>query len=401
MKLLKGVNIIAISGIRRGGKSVIGLQVIKELIENEKVDPRDTLIVKLDDERLTQVDYDTLLRIINLYETDVRKSNYFYALIDEVQEVEGWEKIVRGLAEKGNKIIVTGSSAKLLSSEYTTLLSGRHVEVRVFTLDLKEMLTFKNVKLRNRVDEIKYSEEINRSLEELMNFGGFPDVILHEDIADELLSSYFETIILKDVIGRYKIRDESKLRKIAKFYITSSGSRVTYSNVARFLKLPVKTVERYSEYLEKVFLIFFLRNFSFSLKGTEVGPRKVYVSDNGFLKIFSVKISRGRLFETLIAQHLFEYSLHNKVDLFYWHEKEKIDFVLQREDKIQPIQIAYEIENEETLEREINAINKFREKVKEIQNPVIVVYRGEEKNVRDIRVVLAKKFLMHLKDYLI
>ncbi|WP_338604437.1 ATP-binding protein [Sulfolobus tengchongensis] len=399
--LLKGVNIVAISGIRRSGKSIIGLQVIKKVIEEDNVDPRDTLVIKLDDERLTEVNYNTLLRILSLYEINIKKGNNFYILIDEVQEVEGWERIVRGLAEKGNKVIVTGSSAKLLSSEYTTLLSGRHVEVRVFTLDLMENLSFKGIKLRDRIDEIKHSLDIDKSIEELMNLGGFPDVVLHKDIADELLTSYFESIILKDVISRYKIRDESKLRVLAKFYITSSGSRVTYSNVSKFLKIPVKTVERYSEYLEKVFLIFFLKNFSFSVKGVEVSPRKVYVTDNGFMKIFSVRISRGRLFETLLAQHLFKYSFNTRADLYYWHEKEEIDFILQRGDIIQPIQVAYEIESEETLYREIDPIKKFKDKVTDIQNPILIVYRGEEKTIDQVKILSVKKFLLHIEDYLI
>lgn len=138
LRLLEGVNIIAISGIRRSGKSFIAFQCVKKLIERG-VNPKDTLIVKLDDERLIDVDYNTLLRIIDLYIKNVKENRNTpsYIVIDEAQEVDGWERIVRGLAE-GNKVIVTGSSAKLLSSEFTSLLSGRHVEVRVFPLNLRE-----------------------------------------------------------------------------------------------------------------------------------------------------------------------------------------------------------------------------------------------------------------------
>jgi Predicted ATPase (AAA+ superfamily) len=131
IKLLSSVKVIAISGVRRAGKSFIARQVLNKLIENG-VNVEDTLIIRLDDERLINLNYELLLKMYNLYLTYVKKdkSKSTYAVLDEAQEVEGWERFVRGLEERCEaKMIVTGSSAKLLSSEFTSLLSGRHVEV--------------------------------------------------------------------------------------------------------------------------------------------------------------------------------------------------------------------------------------------------------------------------------
>jgi len=399
LDLLKGVNVVALSGIRRAGKSSIAQQVIGEILRRG-VDPRDSLVVKLDDERLIDLNYNVLLRIIDLYFRNVKRSDSVsYVVIDEAQEVDGWERAVRGLAEKGNKVIVTGSSAKLLSSEYTTLLSGRHVEVRVFPLRLGELLVFKGVTLRDKLDEVTKIQEMEKGVEELMNLGGFPDVVLHTDIADQLLASYFETVVLKDVIGRYKIRNERKLRTLAKFYITSTGSRITYNSVSKFLKIPVKTVERYSEYLEKVYILFFLNSFSWTIKVIENSPRKVYVVDNGFVRVFNPRSSRGRLFESLVAQHVYRFSLSQRMSLYYWLDSLEVDLVVAGEDKAIPIQVVYDVEDQKVLEREIRALRKFREKFGG-ERSLLVVYRGEEREISGVNVIPVRKFLLHLEDYL-
>ncbi len=150
IKLLNSVKVIAISGVRRAGKSFIAREVLNRLINNG-VNPEDTLIIRLDDERLLNLNYELLLKIYNLYLTYVKKdkSKPTYLVLDEAQEVEGWERFVRGLEERCEaKIVVTGSSAKLLSSEFTTLLSGRHVEVRVTPLSFLEVLEFKGIKIK-------------------------------------------------------------------------------------------------------------------------------------------------------------------------------------------------------------------------------------------------------------
>lgn len=394
VNLLKGINIIAISGIRRSGKSIISLQVIEELI-NRGIDPKDTLIIKLDDERLINPDYELLLRIFDLYLNNIKANSNSptYLVIDEAQEVVGWERFTRGLSEKGNKIIVTGSSAKLLSSEFTTLLSGRHVEVRVFPLDLKEYLKFNSINFDDNFDIIKNMKEINKGIENLMSNGGFPDIVLHTDISNELISSYFDTIILKDVIGRYKIRDEGKIRALAKFYISSTSTRITYNSISKFLKIPVKTVERYSSYLEKVYLIFFLNNYSLSIKTIENSPRKVHIVDNGFTKIFNPKISRGRLFESLVAQFLYKYSLTKRMEIYYWYDNVEVDLVVVNKDRILPIQVVYDLSEEDTFQREFKALKKFMEKMG-ANNGIIVIYRGEEREVEGVKIIHAYKFFL-------
>ncbi|WP_162000413.1 DUF4143 domain-containing protein [Sulfolobus sp. E11-6] len=147
--------------------------------------------------------------------------------------------------------------------------------------------------------------------------------------------------------------------------------------------------------------MFFLNNFSFSVKALDVSPKKVYVTDNGFTKIFG-KISRGILLETLVAQFLYKLALRERFQLFYWHENEEVDFILVKDNVVQPIQVAYEINNEETLEREIKGIKLFLNKLNSdqyrdkfiIETPQIIVYRGEEKKIENMKIITAKKFFL-------
>ena len=333
-----------------------------------------------------------------LYLTHVRKGDKTFLVIDEAQEVEGWERFVRGLAERCEaKVIVTGSSAKLLSSELTTLLSGRHVEVRVTPLSFQELLKFKGVEIKGELDLAKNLELIKKELVEMMNYGGFPDVVLNPEVRAELIHSYFDTIIVKDVVNRYNLRREDKVRTLAKFYISSSGSKITYNSVSKFLKIPVKTVERYSEYLEKAFLIFFLKNYSISPKAVENSPRKVYVIDNGFLKYFSTA-SLGRVFETLVVQHLYRYSLRKYYEMYYWSsEDSEVDVVIKSGKVTLPIQIAYEL-NEENEEREIKGLKKFKKYAN--YDVALIITFDQEREINGIKVLPAYKFLLNVDDIL-
>lgn len=401
LKLLSSVNIVALTGIRRSGKSTIGLQVIKKVIESG-VDPRDTLVLKLDDERLVNLDYNSLLRMYELYKTNIKKGEQVYILLDEAQEVEGWEKFVRGLSEKGVKIIVTGSSAKLLSSEYSSLLSGRHVEVRVFPLDFIEFLKFEGIPVRSKLDIAKDLDIIKSKLNEYFRFGGFPKIVLSREVYQDLLSSYLDTIIIKDVVNRYRIRDEKKIRTLAKYYVISTASRVTFSSASRLLKVPVMTVERYSTYLENVYFVFFLQNFSYKVRAVENSPRKVYVSDVGFINLIKPLISKGHTMETVIAQHIYRFSLKTKkVEMYYWYSKDKgeVDIVLKgKKGELIPIQVAYDISDEITLKREIKAIEEFR---KEFGGGEAVLITEEVRvNLPEVKQFNLYEFLLRYEDIL-
>ena len=361
------INIVIETGIRRSGKSFIAKQVAKKLVES-KVPRKNILIINLEDERLIERNYDLLLQIYAAYKENINRDEKSIIIIDEAQEADGWERFVRGLSERGDaKFIITGSSSKLLDSEFSTLLSGRHVVVYVHPLILSELKEFTSK---------------NDALIRYIDGGGFPAIVL-SDMKSDMVSSYFNTIILKDVIQRFGIRKEDNLVRLAKFYITSIGSKISFNSISKFLKIPVKTVYNFSLYLEKSYLIFFVDRFSFSIKAQDNSPRKVYSIDNSFpfyLGINPVKI-RGRLLENAIATTLYFISRHNtEFHFYYWNENNKeVDFVIKYKQQYEAVQVAYSVEAERTREREVTGLLDCCKRLNLGSGEIVTMdYSGEE-----------------------
>jgi predicted AAA+ superfamily ATPase len=181
--------------------------------------------------------------------------------LDEVQEVEGRERFVRGVHErKEAKLVVSGFSAKLLSSEFATLLTGRHLILPVHPLSFSEFLRFKGVEVESEVEALAKRVQIEQLLDEYLEFGGFPEVVISQE-KKRILLSYFETIITRDVAERFRIREREKLKTLAKYYLTDISSPTTFNSISEFLGLPLGTVERFSDYLETAGLVFFIKRF--------------------------------------------------------------------------------------------------------------------------------------------
>ncbi len=335
------ISIIVETGIRRSGKSYISKQVTKRLIKNN-FSRKDTLILNLDDERIFNEDYSFLLNAYKIYREKINSDNKAIIIIDEAQEIDGWEKFARGLSErKEAKFIITGSSSKLLSSEFSTLLSGRHIAIYINPLNYIEYLKFKN-----------------GSIEDFLENGGFPAVVL-SNLKGELIYSYFNTVILKDISQRFNLKNNRDLISLAKFYLTSVGSRITFNSISRFMKMPVKTVYNFSTYLEESNLIFFVNKFSFSVKSRENSPKKVYSIDNSFVNIMGMNLNKinGRLLENTVAATLFFLSRNNaNFNFYYWLENNiEVDFVVKFRNIYKIINVSYII-NESSREREIKSI---------------------------------------------
>ncbi len=344
------IKIIIETGIRRSGKSFISKQIAEALIK-KSFSKTQVLIINLGDERLIEREYNLLLDIYNVYRETINPDKQAIVILDEAQEVPGWERFVRGISERDEaKFIITGSSLKLLDSEYSTLLSGRHIVIYVHPLNYTEFVKFKG----------------GGSITEYLMHGGFPAIVLSNN-KQELADSYFNTIILKDVIQRFNIHEPDAIIKLAKFYITSIGSKITFNSISKFLSMPVKTIYNYSLYLEKAYLLFFVDRFSFSIKGQNNSPKKVYTIDNSFpyfLGINPVEI-KGRLLENTVAATLFAISKNNpQFHFYYWNENNReVDFVVKNKNTYMAIQVSYNLNNEKTRAREtdglINCCNRL------------------------------------------
>lgn len=400
-KMLSTEQIIVITGARRSGKSFIMRQLAKELIQNG-VNKNQVLIVNFEDPRFVKLNTELLQQIYETYLEFLNPKAQPYIFLDEIQEIQEWEKWVMTMHElKKATIILSGSNANLLSRELATLLTGRHLDINVFPLFFKEFLGFNNLQIRDELDLVSKRIEIKNLLRNYFEFGSFPKVVLKKE-KKEILLTYFEDILDKDLIKRYKIRKSEKLKSLLKFYFSNISSLITFSSIEESLEISADTIEKFSNYFETAYLAFFLKRFSFKVKEQEKSPRKVYAIDTGLANIIGFRFSQdlGKLAENLVFLELKRRKLINpSLEFYYWKDERhrEVDFVIKEKLKVkQLIQVCWNIENKETKKREIrsliNAMKEFK-----LKEGLIITEDCEEKEAiedKEIKFIPLWKWLL-------
>jgi hypothetical protein len=316
------------------------------------------LIVNFEDPRFKKFDLDLLNQIYEIYLTELSPDEKHYVILDEVQLIDGWEKFARFLHEnKKVNVFVTGSSSKLLSSEYSTVLSGRHIDIRVKPLSFREFLRFQGVSIASNLDISEKRHTIKREFDKYLKWGGFPKPTLvnEESEKTEILGTYFRDIVVKDIVMRYSVKDISKIEDLAKYYLTNISTLQSFNRIKNFMKLNLDTVERYSGYLSQAYLVSFVRKFSYSKKEQIVNPRKVYCQDNGIRNAVSFVFSKdlGRLAENIVFNRLES----KNFEVYYWSNLSECDFIVKEKDIVKGvIQVCWNMENGETKDREIGGL---------------------------------------------
>lgn len=385
---LKYKKVTTVIGVRRSGKSYILRQVAKRLVESG-IPKENILIVNFEEPKFEDADLKSLTKIYESFKEIIRPKGKPYIFLDEIQEVERWERFVRSINETREAyIIITGSSSKLMSKELSTVLTGRQLTYEIFPLSFMEFLKFKKVEIKTKRDIYLESENIKKYIYEYLEYGGFPEVTLadSEEIKRKIISNYFDTIINRDIVNRFKVRDTDKIRKLAKYYITNISSLITYRKISKFLGIPTETVSRFSSYMEIAKLIFFISKFSFSLKEQENSPRKVYSIDNAFFTTMGYRFmeNMGKLMENLVAIELKRReSKNNLLKTFYWknYQQKEVDFVIKEGLKVKKlIQVCYSIEDINTKERELKSLIEASDQLK-CKDLLVITwdYEGEER----------------------
>ncbi len=387
-KFLATDEIVAITGIRRCGKSTILLQVLSELIK-DKVLKANTLYVNFEDPQFfNSLDISLLDKIWDAYINYLNPKGKVFLVLDEVQKIKGWEHWVRAKYDRKEKIkiFVTGSNTELLSSEYSTVLTGRHLQLPISTLDFSEFLKFKGISIEpGRLWSIKNKAMLNNLAIDYLKIGGFPKIVLSPDelLRHELLSQYFNDILTKDVAERHKIKEIGKLKNLAVFYCTNFTRQYSFNkvkNVADF-NLSLDSIQRFSHYLENSYLIYFLPRFSYSLRNQMQAQRKVYLADTGMHNAVAFKFSedKGKLLENAVFNHL----RRMYKEVYFFFEKQEVDFVCKDGLKIKElINVSYNITDKETLLREISALREGMNYFK-LKEGKILVAEGEPRKITE------------------
>ncbi|MGQ9596598.1 MAG: ATP-binding protein [Thermoproteota archaeon] len=360
-------HVTAIIGPRRAGKTYFMFQIAKTLMEKD-FSKENIAFVDLEDVRLQALkpeDYSTFVK--TLHETFVEKDGKIILLLDEVQNLDSWEKWVRTLHDSQNYyIFVSGSSSKLSSKEVSTELRGRYVSKLILPLSFKEFLKFKNVEPRY-LDAPEARGRLLQKLKEFMEFGGFPEVINKDYGKIELLRTYKETIFYRDVVERFRVRDVSSLDTFVKIIMENFGKYVSISKIGNYfkslgLRKSKKTIANYLKYLETAFFLFPVEKFGYKTRERVMQPRKIYPIDLGFYKLSPrFSIDYGVLMESLVAIELFKRSFYERTEFYYWkdYQGREVDFIIKNGLSIrQLIQVTYASNKSEVKEREVEALIK-------------------------------------------
>ena len=366
LNFIKTDKIISLVGVRRCGKSTLIKQIIQSLI-NKGIKRNSILMVNFEEPEFENADISFLKNIYEAYLEIIKPQEKPFVFLDEIQNVNQWERFVRSLNERKEAYItISGSSSKLLSSELSTVLTGRQIYFEIFPLSFKEFLIFRGLEIQDKKDILINSLKIKRYLREYFQIGGFPEVVLNRDAEFRLrvCRSYYEDIVNKDIIQRFKIKKIEQLRALARFYLTNISSLVNFHKAEEFVKLPVETIRRFSYYLEAANLIFFIKRFSFSVKEQENSPRKVYGIDSGIANSIGFRFNQnlGRLLENIVAIELKRrQAKFPLLELYYWKDNynREVDFVIKEGLKIKElIQVCLSVGDKETKEREIQSLRK-------------------------------------------
>lgn len=369
-------------GLRRAGKSTLLYKIVQDLIA-QGTDWNQIIYINFEDERISEFSLNDFNDILAVQSEMSDKKGWFF--FDEIQNIEGWEKFARRMADSKEHTFITGSNAKMISAEIENRLGGRYLTKYVTPYNFREYLTAKKVDYSDKtILGTKGSGKIIREFEGYFYFGGFPENLEYKD-KREYISSIYQKILLGDIATRNGIRNTNGLRLLMKKIAESVKDEVSYTKLHNTLKSIGVSISKdividYIGYARQSFLIFSIRNYFSKFVEQETTP-KYYFNDNGLLNLFLNK-GESRLLENLVAINLWN---KYKDRLFYLKGKNfDADFFVEETGAV--IQVAYSVENISN-ERETKSLVEAAKSVKEAKRFIIITYEEEkELNVDDIKI---------------
>ncbi len=365
-------------GIRRAGKSFLLYQRMQQLLA-QGVKWDELLYVNFEDERLvgfTAKDLNLLLEVH--WEVYGKKPTLF---LDEIQNITGWEKFARRLADSKHRVYITGSNAKMLSRDIQTTLGGRYIAVDVYPYDFKEFLAANGVDFsRNAMLSTKGKAEILRQFNSYFYFGGFPEGAALPSKRDYLTSVY-QKIFLGDIATRHSVENTFALRILFKKLAESVSQPMSFTRLANIVsstgaKVGTNTVINYVDYAKDAWLISPIQNMASKIVEKETNP-KYYFTDNGLLNLFLLD-GNTALLENLVALTLLRrYGRDDAV--FFYNKSIEVDFYVPEEQLA--IQACYSLNDAETRKREMTALQRLS-KVVGVKRRLIIT-RDEEGTITE------------------
>ena len=376
-----------ITGVRRSGKSTLML-MFKEYLLNNGVNEENIIHVNFE-----SAIYDDIKNYKDLYKfvKENIKKGKMYLLLDEVQNVESWEKAINSFKVDFNiDIYITGSNAYLLSSELSTLLSGRYIEIKMYPLSFKEYLVFNNYNTDN----------IEEKFNEYLKYGGLPAITLIKD-NDELVLSYlndiYNTIVKKDIIDRNNIKDTALLENIIKYLANNIGSSVSSSKISDYLnsnkiveKSNHQTVDNYLNMLEKSFIMYKADRTDIKSKSLLKTLGKYYIADSGIRNIILGfrNIDEGHLLENIVYLELLRRGYRVNIGKSNDYE---VDFVTENPNEIKYYQVTRSLVNDDVKTRELRSLENIEDNYEKI---ILTMDKSINNDYNGIKIINIIDFLL-------
>jgi uncharacterized protein len=319
-KYLKTNQVVIISGIRRCGKSSL-LRLIKEEM---KLEAPDFCYFNFDDERII-AEVSILEEIYNLHLELYGKEPILF--FDEIQNINNWEKFINRKYEQGVKIFVTGSNAKLLSSEISTSLTGRNKLIELFPFSFSEYLLFHERKYDMDRLTSKSKALLQKDFNTYVQTGGFPLVLKENDT--ELVNGYFQDILYRDIISRYRLTQVNEIKQIGLYFASNIGKLFSYSTLQNISGVKsLSSIKDYLSYYEHSYLFSYLKKFDYSVKKQIMNPKKVYTADHAFaIRLgFNFSENKGRILENIVYIEL----LRRGFEVYYYSGNHECDFLIKK-----------------------------------------------------------------------
>ena len=390
--------IVSLIGVRRSGKTYILFSLIEKL--RKSIDPKNIIYINFEDDRLYPLSLKKLDDLMESYYElyPAKREEKVYLFLDEVQNIEGWERYVRRLDDTLNiQLFITGSSSKLLSSEIATSLRGRTITYEIFPFSFKEYLRYKEIEVN--LYSSKTLSYVKNAFNDYLVGGGFAETFDETtDVQKRILKDYLDLIIYKDVVERYTIKNQSLLKHLIKYMFVNMGTLISINKLyndykSQGYKVGKDTLYDYMSYLQEAYALFTTPIYRNSVREEQRNPKKLYAIDNGFKRLFSISLSDdySKLYENLAFLHL----RRKSSEVYYYKEKQEVDLYIKT-DKEYLVNVSYTIEDEKTLKRELSALVEGMKYFKLDRAYLVTATRDEiiEVDVGVIEVVPMWKWLL-------
>ena len=351
-----------IAGPRRSGKTFFLFSILRK--------KSNTMYLDLEHSAFRYLNHKDFFEVLSTFE-QYFETKVDRVLIDEVQRMKEWERLVRSLLDSGYRTIVSGSSSKLLPREIAAQLRGRNLTYLLLPLSFREYLKFKGMKVNSLVS-LSEKVKLMKALEEFLKWGGYPEAVIEWRKREKILREYFETILQKDFIERFEIVNTFIAKTIFEFVFQNFSREISTNKIANFVSSVLgrnvkNIVYDYVEKLPESFATFFVEKFEKSVYRRSL-RKKIYVCDLGLSTLLAIEKDWGRRMENVVFLDLLRKTNERpSLEVFYWkdYQQNEVDFVVKEGLEIkQLIQVTYASSRDEIERREIKGLLKASEILK-------------------------------------